>query len=136
MLCICLSREIVFVTAVIVSVTAVFVFVTAVIVFVTAVIVFVTAVIVFSPLQWVYNILNKQTEADRIVFEDPDPAVGFILLPDMKWNGTSVESLHLIAIVHKCGLRSLRDLTSNHLALLSNILHNGKVDLFHLSLAV
>ncbi|XP_034094418.1 m7GpppX diphosphatase isoform X2 [Gymnodraco acuticeps] len=36
--------------------------------------------------QWVYNILEKKAEADRIVFEDPDPTVGFLLLPDFKWD--------------------------------------------------
>ncbi len=37
-------------------------------------------------LQWVYNILEKKQESERIVFEDPDPETGFILLPDMKWD--------------------------------------------------
>ncbi|XP_059532147.1 m7GpppX diphosphatase isoform X2 [Myotis daubentonii] len=36
--------------------------------------------------QWVYNILDKKAEADRIVFENPDPADGFVLIPDLKWN--------------------------------------------------
>ncbi|XP_028840726.1 m7GpppX diphosphatase-like isoform X2 [Denticeps clupeoides] len=36
--------------------------------------------------QWVYNILEKKAEADRIVFEDPDPDTGFVLLPDFKWD--------------------------------------------------
>ncbi|XP_069470293.1 m7GpppX diphosphatase isoform X2 [Ambystoma mexicanum] len=36
--------------------------------------------------QWVYNILEKRAEADRIVHENPDPANGFILLPDFKWD--------------------------------------------------
>ncbi|KAK2099735.1 hypothetical protein P7K49_021083 [Saguinus oedipus] len=37
-------------------------------------------------LQWVYNILDKKAEADRIVFENPDPSDGFVLIPDLKWN--------------------------------------------------
>ncbi|XP_014649197.1 PREDICTED: m7GpppX diphosphatase isoform X2 [Ceratotherium simum simum] len=37
-------------------------------------------------IQWVYNILDKKAEADRIVFENPDPSVGFVLIPDLKWN--------------------------------------------------
>ena len=36
--------------------------------------------------QWVYNILEKKEESERIVFEDPDSKTGFILLPDMKWD--------------------------------------------------
>ncbi|XP_064424821.1 m7GpppX diphosphatase isoform X3 [Latimeria chalumnae] len=37
-------------------------------------------------IQWVYNILDKKAEADRIVYENPDPENGFILIPDFKWN--------------------------------------------------
>lgn len=40
--------------------------------------------------QWVYNILEKKAEADRIVFEDPDPRDGFVLLPDFKWDQKQV----------------------------------------------
>jgi m7GpppX diphosphatase len=31
----------------------------------------------------VYNILSHQTESENIVFEDPDPENGFVLLPDL-----------------------------------------------------
>ncbi|GFS20111.1 M7GpppX diphosphatase [Elysia marginata] len=37
-------------------------------------------------IQWVYNILEKKMESERIVVEDPDPELGFVLLPDMKWD--------------------------------------------------
>ncbi|XP_062950664.1 m7GpppX diphosphatase isoform X2 [Cynocephalus volans] len=37
-------------------------------------------------IQWVYNILDKKAEADRIIFENPDPSDGFVLIPDLKWN--------------------------------------------------
>nr|XP_028563629.1 m7GpppX diphosphatase isoform X3 [Podarcis muralis] len=37
-------------------------------------------------IQWVYNILEKKAEADRIIYENPDPAHGFVLIPDLKWN--------------------------------------------------
>nr|KAG5688890.1 hypothetical protein BaRGS_016458 [Batillaria attramentaria] len=75
---------------------------------------------------WVLNILEKKTESDRIVFEDPDPETGFILLPDMKWNRSDLESLYLVAIVHKHGIHSIRDLRREHLPLLKNILVKGK----------
>ncbi|XP_032366769.1 m7GpppX diphosphatase [Etheostoma spectabile] len=76
--------------------------------------------------QWVYNILEKKAEADRIVYEDPDPEVGFVLLPDFKWDQKQVDDLYLIAIVHQRDIRSLRDLTSEHLPLLQNIFQKGK----------
>ena len=34
-------------------------------------------------LDWVYNILTHQSEAEKIVFEDTDEHEGFILLPDL-----------------------------------------------------
>lgn len=81
--------------------------------------------------QWVYNILEKKTESERIVVEDPDPEVGFVMVPDMKWNRKNVETLYLIAIVHRRGIRSIRDLRLEHLPLLENILHKGEVSNFH-----
>lgn len=82
----------------------------------------------FVIIQWVYNILDHTSEKDRIVFEDTDPKVGFILLPDLKWDGKTLETLYLLAIVHPKGIKSLRDLTEDHLPLLTNILQKGKVN--------
>ncbi|XP_044060281.1 m7GpppX diphosphatase [Siniperca chuatsi] len=76
--------------------------------------------------QWVYNILEKKAEGDRIVYEDPDPEVGFVLLPDLKWDQKQVDDLYLIAIAHQRDIGSLRDLTSEHLPLLQNIFQKGK----------
>ncbi|XP_075999563.1 m7GpppX diphosphatase-like [Genypterus blacodes] len=77
-------------------------------------------------LQWVQNILKKKAEAERIICEDPDPKVGFVLLPDIKWDQKQRDDLHLIAIVHRRGIKSLRDLTPEHLPLLQNIYLKGK----------
>lgn len=77
--------------------------------------------------QWVYNILEHKKEADRIVFEDSDDSNGFIMLPDLKWNGEKPEELYLVAIVHRKDLGSLRDLRHEHIELLENILTKGKV---------
>uniref|UniRef100_A0A8C2J666 m7GpppX diphosphatase n=1 Tax=Cyprinus carpio TaxID=7962 RepID=A0A8C2J666_CYPCA len=76
--------------------------------------------------QWVHNILEKKAEADRIVFEDPDPDTGFVLLPDFKWDQKQLQDLYLIAIVHRKDVKSLRDLTSEHLPLLTNIRSKGE----------
>ncbi|XP_077967395.1 m7GpppX diphosphatase-like [Styela clava] len=76
--------------------------------------------------QWVFNILDKKSESERIVFEDPDPEIGFILLPDMKWDLKDIESLYLMALVHRHDLKSLRDLNKDHLPLLKNIKQRGE----------
>ncbi|KAE9416623.1 hypothetical protein Angca_009710, partial [Angiostrongylus cantonensis] len=72
-------------------------------------------------LKWVYNILSKECEAERILFEDPDPYNGFILAPDIKWDGVSLENLYVLAMIHRRGVRSIRDLTANDLPLLENV---------------
>ncbi|KAI4875906.1 hypothetical protein NFI96_009886 [Prochilodus magdalenae] len=75
--------------------------------------------------QWVHNILEKKAEADRIVFEDPDPNLGFVLLPDFKWDQKQLDDLYLIAIVHRRDIKSLRDLSADDLPLLNNIRQKG-----------
>ncbi|KAM7082766.1 m7GpppX diphosphatase [Ciconia maguari] len=77
-------------------------------------------------IQWVYNILEKKAEADRIIHENPDPCNGFVLVPDFKWNQNQLDDLYLIALVQRREIKSLRDLTSEHLPLLRNILQEGK----------
>ena len=81
----------------------------------------------FFFLQWVYNILEKKAEAERVVFEDPDPVTGFVLLPDLKWDQKQLENLYLVAICHAHGIKSLRDLNKSHLPLLKNTLLKGQV---------
>ncbi|XP_059495034.1 m7GpppX diphosphatase [Stegostoma tigrinum] len=78
-------------------------------------------------IQWVYNILEKKAEADRIIYENPDPQDGFLLIPDLKWNQKQVDDLYLIAICQRHGLKSLRDLSGEHLSMLQNILQEGQV---------
>ncbi|KAK4872364.1 hypothetical protein RN001_014393 [Aquatica leii] len=75
-------------------------------------------------LQWVYNIIDHKSESDRIVFEDEDDTIGFILLPDLKWDG-GLSTLYLLALVRIHNVKSLRDLTSEHLPLLRNIKLKG-----------
>nr|XP_033775007.1 m7GpppX diphosphatase [Geotrypetes seraphini] len=77
-------------------------------------------------IQWVYNILEKKAEADRIIYENSDPTNGFILIPDFKWDQKQRDDLYLIAICHRRGLKSLRDLTAEQLPLLRNILQEGQ----------
>ncbi|PWN96653.1 scavenger mRNA decapping enzyme [Tilletiopsis washingtonensis] len=72
-------------------------------------------------IQWVYNILEKKKEAESILYEDADSESGFIVVPDLKWDRRTLSSLYLVAIVHNRALRSLRDLTKEHVGLLRKI---------------
>lgn len=71
-----------------------------------------------SRIQWVYNILEHKKEAETILYEDPDPKSGFVIVPDLKWDQKTNSSLYIQAIVHDRSLRSLRDLTVAHVDLL------------------
>ena len=73
-------------------------------------------------IKWVHNILDKKKEVERIIFEDPDPMDGFVLLPDMKWDQGTLTNLYCLAIVNRRDIISLRCLTAEHLPLLKNIL--------------
>ena len=72
-------------------------------------------------LQWVQNILDHKSESERLICDIEDPEIGFVLLPDMKWDGIQMESFYLMAICRKPGIKSLRDLNETHLPLLNNI---------------
>ena len=74
-----------------------------------------------SRIQWVYNILEHKKEAESILFEDPDPTNGFIIVPDLKWDQKTTSSLYIQAIVHNRELRSLRDLTKEHVEMLERV---------------
>ncbi|XP_053680216.1 m7GpppX diphosphatase [Anopheles nili] len=76
-------------------------------------------------LEWLYNILEHRKEKERIVFEDPCNENGFILLPDLKWDGKTIEQLYLLALVRRRDIRSIRDLTAAHLPLLRNVQSRG-----------
>ncbi|XP_049882294.1 m7GpppX diphosphatase [Pectinophora gossypiella] len=77
-------------------------------------------------LQWVYNILEGKSEQDRIVHNNKCEKEGFILVPDLKWDGLTKETLYLLAIVRQRGIKSLRDLNVTHLPLLKRIRDEGK----------
>jgi len=72
-------------------------------------------------IQWVYNILAHKEESEKILFEDPCPVTGFVVLPDFKWDHSTLNSLYLVAIVHSKDLRSIRDLRKCHVDMLKSI---------------
>lgn len=92
-------------------------------------------------IQWVYNVLDKKKEAERVIFEDSDPTTGFLLVPDPKWKthpdplaepdragwrlAPWTAQLACLAICHDRGVGSLRDLRRRHLPMLRNILEAG-----------
>lgn len=64
------------------------------------------------------EILAGRSEQDKILYSSSD----YIILPDMKWDLHTTDSLYLIAIARDPTLRSLRDLRGDvHLSLLTSI---------------
>lgn len=62
-----------------------------------------------------------------MIYDDPDPETGFLLLPDLKWSQENIEDLYVLAIVRKKGILCLRELNESHLPLLENVYHKAKV---------
>ncbi|SCV00561.1 LAME_0G10550g1_1 [Lachancea meyersii CBS 8951] len=70
-----------------------------------------------SRLKWVQNILYNGAESERVVYKDfieENFPKGFLVLPDMKWDGVTLDSLYLVALVFRTDIRSLRDLRPEH----------------------
>ncbi|KAF8636040.1 hypothetical protein AX15_000197 [Amanita polypyramis BW_CC] len=70
-----------------------------------------------SRAQWVENILNGLSEQNKVLFSSSD----FMILPDMKWDLTTLSSLYLLALVQDRTIKSLRDLRNRHVPLLRAI---------------
>ncbi|KAF2631201.1 scavenger mRNA decapping enzyme [Macroventuria anomochaeta] len=60
-------------------------------------------------LQWVYNILDGLKEQEDVIYKETGEE-GFLLLPDLNWDRKTLESLHLLGIVERRDIRSVRDL--------------------------
>jgi len=91
---------------------------------------------------WIDKCLDLSKEAERVLFNDPAEPTGFLLNVDTKWKShppctadpqlraswrghTAVKDLYCLAICHRRDIRSLRDLTAEHLPLLRRILDQG-----------
>lgn len=63
-------------------------------------------------LNWVFNILEGRTEQEDVILRDEGhgPEDGFLMLPDLNWDRKSMGSLHLLALVQRRDIWSLRDL--------------------------
>ena len=90
---------------------------------------------------WIGNVLNLSKEKERVLYnEAEDEEVGFLLNVDTKWKShpdcatterstwhghAAVKDLYCLAICHRRDVRSLRDLTAEHLPMLKSILAKG-----------
>lgn len=64
-------------------------------------------------LNWVFNILEGRTEQENVLFRSAaaDPKDDYLLLPDLNWDRQTLGALHLLALVARRDVWSVRDLT-------------------------
>ena len=82
-------------------------------------------------MKWIYNIIDGISEQEDIIYRDDK----FLLIPNftssrlIKSNNSNVlsnaEKFHLLAIIIQKDIKSLRDLTAEHINLLQHILKNS-----------
>ncbi|RAH55663.1 scavenger mRNA decapping enzyme [Aspergillus piperis CBS 112811] len=70
-------------------------------------------------LNWVFNILEGRTEQEDVILREKGPdgieEGGFLVLPDLNWDRKTMGSLHLLALVMRRDIWSLRDLKKKHI---------------------
>lgn len=75
-------------------------------------------------LNWVWNIIDGKTEVEDVIFRTPrgrDGEEGFLLLPDLNWDRKTMDSLHLLGLVERRDIWSLRDLKKKHIPWLQHM---------------
>lgn len=75
-------------------------------------------------LNWVYNIIEGRKEVEDVIYRTPlgrDGDEGFLLLPNLHWDRKTIEALHLLGIVERRDLWSLRDLKKKHIPWLKHM---------------
>jgi len=68
-------------------------------------------------LNWVWNIIAGKSEVEDVIFRTPkgqDIEKGFLLLMDLNWDRKTMDSLHLLGLVERMDIWSLRDLKKKH----------------------
>lgn len=76
-------------------------------------------------LNWVFNILEGRSEQEDVLLRDlghsTDSDEGFLLLPDLNWDRKTLTSLHLLGLVERRDIWSLRDLRKSHVEWLKHM---------------
>lgn len=77
-------------------------------------------------LNWVYNILEGRSEQENVIARDygtdnNNGEGGFHLLPDLNWDRKTMGALHLLALVHRRDIWSLRDLRKKDVPYLESL---------------
>ncbi|KAJ4301639.1 hypothetical protein N0V90_003732 [Kalmusia sp. IMI 367209] len=60
-------------------------------------------------LNWVFNIIEGRTEQEDVIYRETGHE-GFLLLPDLNWDRKTITGLHLLGLVERRDIWSVRDL--------------------------
>jgi m7GpppX diphosphatase len=75
-------------------------------------------------LNWVFNIIEGLKEVEDVIYRTVLGTCGdegFLLLPDLNWDRTTLDALHLLALVERRDIWSLRDLRKKHIPWLEHM---------------
>ena len=75
-------------------------------------------------LNWAYNIIEGRKEVEDVIYRTELGKAGdegFLLLPDLNWDRKTLEALHLLALVERRDIWSLRDLRKKHIPWLEHM---------------
>jgi m7GpppX diphosphatase len=65
-------------------------------------------------LNWVFNIIEGRTEQEDVMYREHGEE-GFLMLPDLNWDRKTMASLHLLGVVERRDIWSVRDLKKSHI---------------------
>ncbi|KAL9088947.1 MAG: hypothetical protein Q9165_006004 [Trypethelium subeluteriae] len=71
-------------------------------------------------LAWVFNIIEGRSEQDSVLYREHGEE-GFLVTPDLNWDGKTMFSLHLLGLVERRDIWSVRDLRKQHVLWLKHM---------------
>jgi m7GpppX diphosphatase len=72
-------------------------------------------------LNWVFNIIEGRTEQEDVMYRESGAERGFLLLPDLNWDRKTMGSLHLLGLVERRDIWSVRDLKKGNVEWLTHM---------------
>ncbi|KAH7165530.1 HIT-like domain-containing protein [Dactylonectria macrodidyma] len=75
-------------------------------------------------LNWAFNIIEGKKEVEDVIYRTKLGEAGdegFLLLPDLNWDRKTLDALHLLALVERRDIWSLRDLRKKHIPWLQHM---------------
>lgn len=67
-----------------------------------------------------YNIIEGRMEQEDIFYREHGEE-GFLVMPDLNWDRKTIEALHMLAIVERRDIWSVRDLKKKHVVWLNHM---------------